>query len=365
VNRDKLKVAVIGVGYGERHVAALTALQDVEVVALCSRRPESVAAAAERHGVAFSTTEYAEVLALEALDAISIAAPAGLHREIALAAIASGRHVICEKPLATTADAAKEMLDAAEAAGVVHATCYDWRDLPDARKLHRLLEEGCLGNLYHVRLEWMSDYHADPSTPWTWRHSRAEAGFGVLGDMSHVLDEIHWHLGPVGRVAADLRTIVAEAWDGERGSLRANEVEDAAAFVAVTAAGVQVVGHLSRCAPGARYRRTVCFGSKGFAELTIPDELDRWTTTLVCGRTGDAGRVDRLHATSAQDAGTTHERFAAAIRDRGVRVGASFVDGVAALRVSEALRESSESGRWVELPPAPAVDGSVAYSDAG
>src|SRR5438874_436656 len=105
-------MAVIGVNYGESHIAAFAARRDVELVAVCSRRRESVDAIADRYGVVFRTTRYEDVLALDELDAVSIAAPAGLHREIALAAIARGCHVLCEKPLSTSTAQAKEMLDA-------------------------------------------------------------------------------------------------------------------------------------------------------------------------------------------------------------------------------------------------------------
>src|SRR5262249_1804318 len=180
----------------------------------------------ERHGVALCTGDWAEALAVEDLDAVSIATPPALHREIALAALERGCHVLCEKPLAPTAAECRGMLDAARAGGVVRATNYEWRLVSNFQRLHTLIAEGWVGEVQQARLDWLAPWESDPRRPFGWRHSRAQAGFGVLGDQSHLLDDLLWNLGPLSRISADFRTIVAERTDAA-GARRACDREDA------------------------------------------------------------------------------------------------------------------------------------------
>jgi hypothetical protein len=104
--------------------------------------------------------------------------------------------------------------------------------------------------------------------------------------MHHILDDIVWHFRPLTGVSADFRTIVAGRWDPVGGAFRRSDVEDAAAWVAITHSGAQVVAQISRCAPGAAYRWIECFGSEGMLRLERPDHAQRFATHLVGFRPG-------------------------------------------------------------------------------
>jgi predicted dehydrogenase len=351
-----LSVGVVGLGYGASHVAAFQACPDVEVTAVCARTRSSAEAVGERHGVGIRTTDYAEVLDA-GVDAISSATPPGLHRPIALEAFRRGIHVLCEKPLAAELSEGVEMLAAAEAAGVVHAVNYDYRALPDHSEFHRLIADGYIGEFRHAHLHWMSGHHADETIAWGWRHSREAAGFGVLGDFSHILDDVLWNFGAVVSVCADLQTVVAERHDPESARPRRSEVEDVASFVLLLENGGRVVGQLSRCAPGAAHRSIECFGSEGMLRLTMADHIAR-ETELVGSRAG--GPLERLSLPVGDpQAQSSQAAFVAAIRSPDVPVPASFREGVEVLRLTEAMRASSESGSYVRLAdpvvPAPAA----------
>jgi predicted dehydrogenase len=341
---ENLKIAVVGGGYGRTHLAAFEARPDVEVVAICCRTRETAESVGRQFDVPLRTTSFAQVLALDELDAVAIASPVQEHSPMALAAIDRGCHVLCEKPLALSSAEAEVMLHAAEAAGIVHATNFDWRYVPDSRTLNRLIREGGIGTPRLARFAWLSGAQV-AAAPWCWRHHRAECGFGVLGDFHHVIDEIHWHFGSVHTVMADLQTAVESRTDVS-GQRRHCDAEDTAAFIALTRSGVQVVGYLSRCAPQTSFRVTECFGSEGHTTLMFPDLPDRTNATLtrvVNNRTGLTPLSNPTVAMSSQDA------FVRAIHDRTSSVETSFFDGLAALRFAEALREASDRGRSVAL----------------
>jgi predicted dehydrogenase len=355
---EKLKVAVIGVGYGQAHLAAFAARRDVEIAAVVAQRRERAEEAGERFGAGLRTTSYREALAIDELDAVAIAGPAGLHAEMTLAALERGCHVLCEKPLAATVAEGESMLAAAESAGRVHATNYDWRVIPNFRKLHTLLEDGYVGEIQQVHVRWVAPWDL-PEVAWTWRNSRRQAGFGVLGDQSHILDDLHWHLGPIARVSADLQVLVPERVD-EEGTRRPCDTEDAVSFVAVTATGVQISGQVSRSAVHTGYRTIECLGTRGMLNLTMPSADDREETVLL-GAQGVGPPVDLSVAAGPPPVETTQDIFVEAVRGERPDVATSFVDGLAAMRLAEAMRESSDQGRWIDLAVVARPDGRVAY----
>ena len=345
---DKLAVAVIGLGWGEVHVQHFLACDGVDVVAVCAKRQESADRIGEKYGIPLLTTRYDEVIELDELDIVSIATPPHVHHDQAIAAIERGCHVLCEKPLALDAAESKAMLDAAESAGVVHGTYYEYRLLPNFQKFHRLLRDGFIGEFRHATMHWMSGWSADPTTQWNFRNSRELGGYGILGDISHFMDDLNWHFGPILSLTAEFRTWVLERPDGQ-GRPRPNELEDGVAWIATSGSGGQVCGHISRCAPKVGYRFIECFGTDGMLKLTMPAEQDEFNTTLEGARTDEEEPSDLSVPTVEADVETIEHRFVDAIRDRSIPVVASFREGLAAMELADAMRASSESGEWVSV----------------
>jgi predicted dehydrogenase len=212
---DRIGVGLIGTGFmGECHALAFGAAGPV-FQPLLRPRLELVAdidrAAAERcarrFGFARSTDDWRKLVADPAVGLVSITSPNALHKEMALAAIAAGKHVYCEKPLALTAADARELADAAAAKGVGTLVGYNYLRSPAIAYARRLVESGELGRITSIRVAFDEDYMADPATPFSWRCRRATAGSGALGDMaSHVLGLARYLAGPIVEVAADMRT---------------------------------------------------------------------------------------------------------------------------------------------------------------
>ncbi|MFL5337662.1 MAG: Gfo/Idh/MocA family protein, partial [Geminicoccaceae bacterium] len=215
----EIGVGIIGTGFmGECHALAFTAVGPLFQPQLRPRLQvvadiNAVAAerACARFGFARATGDWRELVADPAVGLVSITSPNLLHKEMALAAIAAGKHVYCEKPLALTAIDARELAQAAEAKGVRTLVGYNYLCSPAVRHIRHLLEAGELGALTYLRASFEEDYMADPAVPFSWRCERAKAGSGALGDLgSHAISLARYLAGPIVEVIADAAVVVPE-----------------------------------------------------------------------------------------------------------------------------------------------------------
>ncbi|MFD4789560.1 Gfo/Idh/MocA family protein [Streptomyces sp. NPDC058459] len=166
---------------------------------LCGRDPDAVRSAAERHGWAATETDWHALIARDDVDLVDICTPGDSHAEIALAALAAGKHVLCEKPLANTVEEAEAMARAAQEAherGQLAMVGFNYRRVPAVALARRMITEGRLGTLRHVRVSYLQDWLVDPEFPLTWRLRKEAAGSGALGDLgAHVIDVAQYLAG--------------------------------------------------------------------------------------------------------------------------------------------------------------------------
>jgi len=159
---------------------------------ICGRNEAAVRAAADRHGWEAAETDWRALLERDDVDLVDICTPGDSHAEIALAALAAGKHVLCEKPLANTVEEAETMAAAAEAAhqrGQLAMVGFNYRRVPAAALARSMVAEGRLGTLRHVRVTYLQDWLVDPQFPLTWRLRKESAGSGSLGDLgAHIVD---------------------------------------------------------------------------------------------------------------------------------------------------------------------------------
>ncbi|HXH33686.1 MAG TPA: Gfo/Idh/MocA family oxidoreductase [Plantibacter sp.] len=185
---QELRVGVIGLGFaGSTHLDAFTALPGATVVALSGQEPARLAELSGSRGVPDTYADWEDLVARDDLDIVSIGVPNALHHPIAVAALRSGKHVFCEKPLATTAELAAEMVEAATAADRVLEVAYNHRRRADVAYLARYLAEEPIGRVYHSRASWLRRQGV-PGID-SWFTNKTAAGGGPLIDLgSHVLD---------------------------------------------------------------------------------------------------------------------------------------------------------------------------------
>lgn len=366
MSADKsLRVGVIGGGYGRNHILAYRA-SGVEVAAFCQRSKEAAAAMAREFAIPHVFTDYRDLLALDGLDAVSIATPPNLHCPITVEAVARGLHVLCEKPLALNVEEAETMLARAEGARRTHMTAFNFRFIPAFRRMKELLDEKFLGErIFHVDANWFAESRVAPETPLGWRHQKALAGFGVLGDTGvHLIDLVRWLIGDFTRVAGQATTFHKERrLPGESGT-GSVEVEDNCMFLAELADGVQASLHVSGVARGSLYQSIRIFGSEGALAVTVGRKGADWVIGRLAGARGvnaDFAPIE-IPARLIQGLDTSDpkrvageflfanltRRFAEAIRGGPAPVP-SFREGLEAERVVAAVLRSVDERKWINL----------------
>jgi predicted dehydrogenase len=226
-----------------------------DLTAIAGRNKEAVNAAAERLGFASVETDWHALVERDDIDLIDICTPGDSHAVIAVAALAAGKHVLCEKPLANTVQEAEQMAAAARAAterGIWAMCGFTYRRTPALALARRLVEAGRIGTVRQVRAQYLQDWLHDPDAPMTWRLDKAKSGSGALGDLgAHLIDTTQWLTGQaITGVSAILETFVtSRPLSGERAGLGGHgdtgadaprgevTVDDAALFTARFADG--------------------------------------------------------------------------------------------------------------------------------
>ena len=219
----KLNVGLIGAGFmGKAHVVGYSNMPKLfwpapampVMKTICDIVPEIAADAKERFGFEKCCSDYREIIQDPEIDVVSICTPNNAHAEIAIAALKAGKHVICEKPIASTLEDAEKMAEAAEEAakqGIISMNAYQYRRVPALVLAKKFIDEGSLGRILNVRCTYLQSWCADPSSPLSWRFQKKIAGAGTLGDIaSHVIDIAQYLAGDMDEVVSMMQTYITE-----------------------------------------------------------------------------------------------------------------------------------------------------------
>ena len=291
-----LRIGLIGTGFiGRSHAIALSAVgtvfEDIEspVLEFVADVDDTRAAAARRAlGFRRATSDWRALIADPDVDIVDVCTPNHLHREMVLAALAAGKHVYCEKPLALDAEEAAEMAAAAECAGVAHLVGFNFPCNPILQTVREMLAAGELGELTGFRGRYLEDYLADPAVPFSWRCQRRLAGPGALADLgSHLINLGHVLVGDLGRLNASLHTVIRERIEPATGQLRRVENEDVAYALVEFANGLPGSFEISRVAAGYKHGLAVrIFGTRG----SLAYDQERFNELRVYRNDDPAGR---------------------------------------------------------------------------
>ena len=352
-------VAIIGCGgiTLQNHLPGLALCPETRVVALCDNDPATLERACQQTGLKAASTRYEEIVNRSEVDAVIIATPNFTHAPIALAAIAAGKHVLCEKPLALTYAEARTMADAAVRAGVRHMTAFTYRFVPAMRYLAHAVSQGDVGQPYHYRSCRLQDWG---SRSLGWRQVKKLAGTGELGDMlSHRIDFAHLLVGPMRKLVAQTKRFVNDRQG------QPSDLDDWVAILSEFESGATGVLESSKLASGRNEswrsldyvelngsERSFVFitgewnklqtgraGGPGLETIIIPKEFWRWP-----GSPRDPEQGDPLVTFRYDQAW----EFIDAIRNQR-ECRPSFHDGARAQGVIEAAVRSAESHSWVTL----------------
>lgn len=242
-----------------------------KLVAICGRNEEATRAAAVRFGYERYYTDWRALVEDEAVQLFDNGGPNDAHAEPCIAAAQAGKHILCEKPLARTAEEAKTMLDAVQKAGIKHMVAFNYRFVPAVRQMRLLIESGALGRIYHFRAvylqEWIMPHY---NMPMIWRLNKQVAGSGTLGDLgSHIIDLGRYLVGEIESVSAMTRTFIKERpWpDGTMGTV---DVDDAFAAVVSFENGALGTVEATRFAAGRKNSNVIEInGEKGSLRFNL------------------------------------------------------------------------------------------------
>ncbi|GAA2853036.1 Gfo/Idh/MocA family protein [Paenarthrobacter ilicis] len=364
-----LGVAAIGYAFmGKAHsnawrnVASFFDVPAFEQKVLVGRDASAVAEAAAKYGWAESATDWRSVIARDDIDIVDICAPGWMHAEIALEALAAGKHVLVEKPLANTLEEAELMADAAASArarGVQSMIGFNYRRVPALALARELIAEGRLGTVRHVRAAYLQDWLSDVDASMSWRLRKETAGSGALGDIaSHAIDQVQYLTGQtVTEVTGTLRTFVAER-PGAAG-LEKVTVDDAAWATLGLTGGFSASVEASRVATGQKNSLKIeIYGSLGsltfdlenlnelgFLDATLPVREQGFRRILVNEPEHPyaAAWWPQGHIIGWEHTFTHQVRdFLLAVRD-GSQPSPSFDDGLQIQRVLAAVEESARN----------------------
>jgi predicted dehydrogenase len=369
--KKKLRLGLIGSGFmGKAHVFGFSAAQrvfdlpyEVEFACIADITRQQAEAARSAFGFATATDNWRDLVNDPAIDLIDITAPNAFHKEMALAAIAAGKHVYCEKPLAPLASEALIMAKAAEAAGVKTQVGFNYLCNPMINVAREMIKEGELGDIRSYRGLHAEDYMADASGGFTFRHD--PAGGGALADIgSHAIATAEFLVGPIVKVMGDCVTMISNRPDGSGGTKDVVTDDVGRAFLRfANGATGSVEGNW--IATGRKMQHDFeVYGSKGalyFSQERF-NELHFYSTADRKGRQG----FRRI------EAGPDHSPYGRFCVAPGHQLGfndlkaievAGYLDAIAGLRsepfnfragwriqtLVEAIQNSSRSGTWLTI----------------
>lgn len=351
-----VRVGIIGTGFGASvQLPGFLGLEEAQVMGIASSDPKRSLALQKQYKLPLSFQSYEELIESDEIDLISIATPPVDHERLVHAALQVGKHVLCEKPFTLSSNAAKSLLKEANAAGVIHATDFEFRELPALQFLVSRLMTGSIGRIVYGELRWLVGSWADPKLPWRWQCDK-NLGGGVLTAFGvHLYNAAESVLGPLGTVQAQTGVTVTERKDQD-GEKKAVTSEDHATIDLKGKYGIPVRILLSNVDPKGTGFGIMIRGEKGV--LILESESQRYASSLRVreGANPDSAKVvyeDPKIEDGSDPRIQPFQRFArrlvTAIKEDDRTFGPSFQDGVRAQMFLEGVRASAEDRSWVDI----------------
>jgi predicted dehydrogenase len=354
--KDTVGIGIIGAGFARTtQIPGFKNCEGARGVVIASAHRAHAAEVAREFEIPHVADDWRGVIERDDVDLVSIVTPVATHHEIALAALAAGKHVLCEKPMAMNAEEAREMMESAREKNLLALIDHELRFLPGRQKAAELIHRGDLGQLWHARCLFRSGQRADPNRAWNW-WSDAKQGGGALGAIgSHIVDAFRWLLNTeIAEVFGQLSTHVPKRKD-HTGTAREVTTDDEANLLLRFDGGSSAAtgnASMSMVQAGASAHVVEVFGSHGAVKVDGNGYV--WSA-----KTGDSEwtsiEIDRGHVAPGMAEGGWSRGFTAfskkiidALRDGCTTVegAASFEDGYRTQLVLDAARRSNATRCW-------------------
>ena len=341
------------------------------LVAIFGRTEKAVAEAARRYGFEKHYTDWRALIKDGMVELVDNGLPNNMHAPPSIEAAENGKHIICEKPLATTVEEAEEMYRAAERARVKHMTAFNYRFVPAIGLAKKLIDEGYIGKILQFRAVYLQEWIMDPNFPLVWRLRKDIAGAGALGDLgSHIIDLARFLIGEVSSVCSVTETFIKERPLPEDPAKKGHvDVDDA--FISLVRFKNGAIGSLEAsrfCAGRKNYQRIEIHGTEG----TICFNLERLNELEVYSRRDPADRMGFKNILVTETVHPyiehwwphghiigwehtfiheIHHFIDCIVNDKPVGpIGATFYDGLKCQEIIDAILKSAKEGKWVNVP---------------
>jgi predicted dehydrogenase len=380
MSKKELRVGMIGYGFmGRAHSNAYRQVgqffpSDHRVVlkAACARNADEIKKFADNWGYESTETDWRKLVERKDIDVIDVCTPNNLHKEIALAAAAAGKMILCEKPLAMNTAEGKEMVAAVEKAKVANMVWYNYRRVPAVTLAKRLVDEGKLGKVFHYRAKFLQDWTIKADLPQggqgLWRLDVAAAGSGVSGDLlAHCIDTAIWLNGRMESVCAMTETFVKERMHNLTGKVEKVGIDDACTFFGRFENGSLANFESTRYARGHKALYTFEINGENMSlfwdlhdlhRLQVFDYRDEgkirgWKSVHVTDNSPDHPYMDRWWVPGlaiGYDASFTHQvaDFIQGL-ETGKPAGPTFRDALETQMILDAILDSAKSQKWVSV----------------
>ena len=376
-----LNIGMIGYGFmGRAHSNAYAKVNhffDLKyrpvLKAICARNADNARAFAAQWGYESIETDWRKLIARPDIDAVDICTPNNTHAEIAMAAAAAGKMILCEKPLAMNGPEGLKMVEAIEKAKVPNMVWYNYRRVPAVTLAKRLVDEGRLGRIFHYRAKFLQDWTIKADLPQggqgLWRLDVAAAGSGVSGDLlAHCIDTALWMNGPIDSLSATTETFVKERTHTLTGKVEKVGIDDACMFMCRFANGSLATFESTRYARGHKALYTFEINGENMSLFWDLHDLHRlqvfdykegdsklrgWKSVHVTDNSPDHPYMDKWWVPGLQ-IGYEHS-FVHQVADfiEGLSSGKpampDFRDAYRTQVVLDAITESSKDGAWKKV----------------
>lgn len=376
---ERLRVGVLGMGFmGGTHTQAWQRVKatfnlpiDIEMKALFDMSESSLALNGARYEFERTTQDWREVCEADDIDVVSICTPNFAHLEAAELALSTGKHVWCEKPMATSiadAEAMVALAEAGKARGLKTILGYNYMKSPTLLAIKKLIEDGVIGDVVHFNGVYTEDFMCDMDMPHSWRLTKAGGGKGALGDMgSHQVSMAIWLCGPIREVASRLQTVHHQRPDMNTGEMKQVETDDQFSAIGTFDSGVLFTLHTSWLGQGhkmqlgfevAGTKGAIRFDQERMGEFQLFEQKDNsdmasngFKTVLIgpyhppfgnfCPAPGHHVGFNEMKIIEAGE-------FCRAILE-GNEAYPNFDDGLVFEKALQAIQDASEARAWVTL----------------
>ncbi len=376
---ERLRVGVLGMGFmGGTHTQAWQRVKatfnlpiDIEMKALFDMSESSLALNGARYEFERTTQDWREVCEADDIDVVSICTPNFAHLEAAELALSTGKHVWCEKPMATSiadAEAMVALAEASKARGLKTILGYNYMKSPTLLAIKKLIEDGVIGDIVHFNGVYTEDFMCDMDMPHSWRLTKAGGGKGALGDMgSHQVSMAIWLCGPIREVASRLQTVHHQRPDMNTGEMKQVETDDQFSAIGTFDSGALFTLHTSWLGQGHKMQLgfevagttgAIRFDQERMGEFQLFEQKDNsdmasngFKTVLIgpyhppfgnfCPAPGHHVGFNEMKIIEAGE-------FCRAILE-GNEAYPNFDDGLMFEKALQAIQDASEARAWVTL----------------